>query len=141
MESVSTKPKAKTAPINRVILSEETANVLDAWAGQMETFCPGIRLKRQDLVAWLVSQKDKELSPSEQKSIKERFYDDIELATWALEQLKAAKARNEKVSLVDLIKSGKVNHADTVPKRVKKKSPPTSNETPQNEGPSKVETL
>lgn len=136
MESVNTKPKAKGLPINRVVLSQETANKLDAWAEQVEVFCPGIGLKRQNLVEWLVTSKEQQLPTSDQKALKEQFYDDIELATWALQQLKAAKARNEKVSLADLLKGGKTKATDEVPKRAKRKSPPTSEiESPQIEVP------
>lgn len=135
MESVTTKPKAKGSSINRVVISEEAANKLDRWSEQMEAFCPGIGLKRQNLVDWLVTSKEQQLPTSDQKAIKEQFYDDIELAAWALQQLKAAKARNEKLSLADLLKSSKVKSTDEVPKRIKKKSPPTlTNEAPQIEG-------
>lgn len=136
MESVSTKPKAKGLPINRVVLSQETATKLDAWAEQMEVFCPGIGLKRQNLVEWLVMSKEQQLLTADQKALKEQFYDDIELATWALQQLKAAKARNEKLSLADLLKGGKPKSTDEAPKRTKRKSLPTPEiESPQIEVP------
>ena len=133
MESVNAKPKAnKGVTINRVVLSEEATTVLDSWIRQMEAYCPGIQLNRQDLVGWLVGNREKELSPSEQKAIKESLYDDIELATWALKELKAAKARNEKLSLADLLRGRSAG--DSKKSTVKKRSSPQSKkEVPQNE--------
>lgn len=135
MESISQKAKTKPQPVNRVVLSDSTAQKLDAWAEQMEAFCLGIRLKRQQLIEWLVNEKGPQLGTSDQRSIKDQFYDDVELAAWALEQLKAAKAKNEKLSLSDLLKRGVIGRNQSEPKKVKKKSPPTSQtEVPQIEG-------
>ena len=135
MESLTSKPKSKGLPINRIALSEDAAKKLDLWAEQMEVFCPGIRLKRQQIIDWLISEKGAQLTASEQRSIKDQFYDDVELVTWALSQLKAAKAKNEKLSLADLLKRGQANKLENNTKKSKKKSPPTSkNEVPQIEG-------
>ena len=135
MEPVNSKLKTKTQSMNRVMLREGTARKLDSWAEQMEAFCPGIRLKRQQLLEWLVGEKQMQLSASEQKSVKEQFYDDVELASWALSQLKAAKAKNEKLSLANLLKRGTTNKNDSEQKKSKKRSTPISqNEVPQIEG-------
>ena len=135
MESLTTKPKSKGLPINRVALSEDAAKKLDAWAEQMEVFCPGIRLKRQQIIEWLIGEQGAQLTASDQKSIKDQFYDDVELAAWALSQLKAAKAKNEKLSLADLLKRGQSSKIENDSKKAKRKSPPTSqNEVPQIEG-------
>ena len=135
MESLNQKAKTKPQPVNRVVLSDSTAQKLDAWAEQMEMYCPGIRLKRQQLIEWLVNEKGPQLGTSDQRSVKDQFYDDVELAAWALEQLKAAKAKNEKLSLSDLLKRGVTGRNESEPKKVRKKSPPTSqNEVPQIEG-------
>ena len=135
MESLNQKAKTKPQPVNRVVLSDSTAQKLDAWAEQMEMLCPGIRLKRQQLIEWLVNEKGPQLGTSDQRSVKDQFYDDVELAAWALEQLKAAKAKNEKLSLSDLLKRGVIGRNESEPKKVKKKSPPTSQtEVPQIEG-------
>lgn len=136
MESVTAKANAKGSPINRVVLNDETVAKLDSWIEQMEAFCPGIRLKRQHLFEWLVAERETQLSPSAQKSIKERFYDDIELATWALEQLKAAKARHEKISLNELLQGEKAQVRSNKKRQVKKKSSPESEvKEPQIEAP------
>jgi len=131
-----TKPKTKVSPGQRVILSEESALQLGRWIEQVRESCPGIRVKKQDLVSWLVSEKDT-LTPNDLKSIKERFYDEIELAEWALAQLKAAKARNEKVALSDLLRGGKrTTEGDALPRKARKKSPPAlNNEAPNDSAP------
>ncbi len=134
MEPINTNPKSsKSVPVNRVVLSNEATDLLDCWIQQMESFCPGIQLKRQGLVSWLVCNRDKQLSPSEMKAIKESLYDDIELATWVLKELKAAKARDEKLSLEDLLRG---RSSGDVKKRTGKKrtSPHSNKEVPQNEG-------
>ncbi len=129
------KPKAKVPSLSRIIVNEENGRHLQAWIAQLRESCPGIRIKKQDLVNWLVSEKGTRLTPADLKSIKERFFGEIELAQWALSQLKAAKARNEKVTLSDLIRNGKAGSSEASPKK-KNKPPKTQPEAPQIEGPS-----
>lgn len=127
------KAKSKGAPILRIVVTEKNASTLDLWIGQLETFCPGIRLKRQDLINWLVEEKGGLLAVNDLKRVKEQFYGEIELARWALDQLKAAKARNEKVTLNDLLRSGKSNDSDVPRKRKPKASPAFESDLPQSE--------
>jgi hypothetical protein len=130
----NSKSKPKKAPTLRIIVTENNVSSLDLWIGQLEQFCPGIRLKRQDLVNWLIEEKGGLLSPNDLKRAKEQFYGEIELARWALDQLKAAKARNEKVTLNDLLRGGKSNDTDVPRKRSKSKaSPALESELPQSE--------
>jgi len=130
-----TKSKAKVSSLLRVILKEENVKHLQDWINQLEESCPGIRIKKQDLVNWLVSERGSRLSSADLKAIREQFFDEIELAQWALGQLKAAKERNEKLTLSDLIRNGKTASAES-PARKKNKTPPkTQTEAPQIEAP------
>lgn len=90
----------------RIILDEVTEKHLQGWIDQLRGSCPGIRIKKQDLVSWLIQERGDRLSQSDLKAIRERFFDEVELAQWALEQLRAAKQRNEKLTLAGLIKVG-----------------------------------
>lgn len=131
-----TKPKAKVSSLSRVILNEENVKHLQGWIGQLQESCPGIRVKKQDLVNWILSERGPSLSSTELKSIRERFFDEIELAQWALGQLKAAKERNEKLTLADLIRTGK-NSSSESPAKKKNKTPPKNHMgAPQIEAPS-----
>lgn len=112
-----TKPKAKGPLLSRIVLSDESERQVQGWISQLKESCPGIRVKKQDLVNWLISERDSQLSAVDTKSIKERFFGEIELAQWALLQLKAAKARNEKVTLAELIRSGRVAPAESPKKK------------------------
>lgn len=131
-----TKPKAKVSSLSRAILNEENVSHLESWIRQLEESCPGIRIKKQDLVNWLVSEKGSRLSSADIKAIRERFFDEIELAQWALGQLKSAKERNEKLTLSDLIRNGKTVSSDSPAKRKNKTPSKTQTEAPQIEVPS-----
>ena len=98
------KPKAKVSSLSRVMLTEENGKHLQEWIGQLGEFCPGIRVNKQDIINWLVSTKGARLTAGDLKEVKDRFFDDIELAEWALQQLRAARARNEKLALADLVR-------------------------------------
>jgi len=100
------KPKSKSTTL-RIALGEATALRLGQWCRQVSEICPGIRLKKQELVDWLITSSDERLGPAQIKSIRERFYDEVRLTEWALKELKAAKARNEKLSLSDLLPTTK----------------------------------
>ena len=133
MESLP-KKRTKANANHRVVLSEESTRYLDRWLEQLRESSPGIRVKKQDLVNWLITQKGEALSSSDLKSVRDEFYDEIKLAEWALAQLKTAKAKNEKVALVDLLKGGK-NGASERPRRTPKKIVKASDLLPQIEQP------
>lgn len=132
MESI-TKTKAKGPSLSRINLSEQSERLIQGWISQLKDSCPGIRVKKQDLVNWLISERGSQLSASDTKSIKECFFGEIELAQWALVQLKAAKARNEKVTLAELIRSGKVTSAEQLPRKKASPSKKSEQELPQSE--------
>lgn len=127
------KPKAKVPSASRLVLSEDNGKILQDWIVQLKESCPGIRLKKQDLVNWMVGERGTQLSAADLKSIKERFFGEIELAQWALTQLKQAKARNEKITLAELIRSGKAVAADSFSKKKVPPSKKTELELPRNE--------
>lgn len=120
------KSKVKVSSLSRIILSEENGRHLQEWIVQLRESCPGIRIKKQDLVNWLVGERGPRLSSADLKSLRERFFNEIELAQWALGQLKAAKARNEKLSLADLLRGGKLKEGVISPRKERAKSTPKS---------------
>jgi hypothetical protein len=122
------KAKLKVSQL-RVVLNSESGICLQGWMDQLVETYPGIHIKKQDLVNWLVSEKGGRLSPNDLKAVKDRFFDDIALAEWALRELKSARARNENLVLLDLLKD---NGPDPVRKIRRQKC---KNEPPQNEGP------
>jgi len=129
------KLKAKVPPLPRVILSDDNDKRLQEWLTQIRESCPGIRIKKQDLVNWIIAERSARLSSADLKAVREKFFDEIELAQWALGQLKAAKDRNEKLTLADLVRNGRTSSSESSVK-VKKKSPPKiQSEAPQIEGP------
>lgn len=129
METPS-KSKAKVSSLCRVILDEANGKHLEGWIEQLRGSCPGIRIKKQDLVSWLIQEKGEQLSPADLKAIRERFFDEVELAQWALEQLRAAKQRNEKLTLAGLLKVGS---SDGHTKKKTKVPPKLEMEVPRNE--------
>lgn len=125
------KPKSKVSSFSKIILNEENGKHLEGWIEQLRGSCPGIRIKKQDLVSWLIQVKGARLSQADLKTVRERFFDEVELAQWALDQLRAAKQRNEKLTLAGLLKVGS---SDGHTKK-KSKLPPVATEVPQSEAP------
>jgi hypothetical protein len=129
------KPKGKVLSLPRIILTEENGKRLQEWIDQLRESCPGIRIKKQDLLNWLINQRESRLSSADLKALRERFFNEIELAQWALGQLKAAKGRNENLTLAELIRNGKAGSSEN-PSNKKKTPPKPQAEVPQIEVPS-----
>lgn len=89
--------------IERVVLSQVTVGRIDQWLADLEIYCRGIKLKRKDLVEWLVQTHSAGLSKTEMKAVKDRFFDEVAQAKWLLDTLKTAKDRGEQTKMADLL--------------------------------------
>ena len=99
-DQAESKPPRATQ--ERVTISQEAGGRLDSWISELHTSINGIKLSKSDLVDWLIKSHSETLMPREVSSIKDRFFDDVAFAEWALHTLKEAKSRGDKLSLSDL---------------------------------------
>lgn len=103
MSEVS-KPKARKIQGERIALNLESSRRVNQWLATLKEKYPGLRMRRSDLVDWLVSHRPAALSEEEISHVGERFYDQMQLAQWMVRQLKEAKASGKEVSLDELVK-------------------------------------
>ncbi len=107
MENSITKTKKPLPPVNRVALTQEAATRLDSWIFQLSEAFHGIKIKRNDVVEWLIRSKAPILSDDEMKGLRQEHYSEVDLANWVLRQLKEAKAKGENLSLEEVVQRQK----------------------------------
>ncbi len=77
----------------------------------------GVKLTRSDLVNFLILSHSETFSASEIKELEAKYFDEVKFAQWALEELKAAKARGEDRTLASILSS--TVQTTSKPKKVK----------------------
>src|SRR5579885_1306828 len=105
METQTEKPKRKTQlHPDRLAIGREPLDKLDRWIEQLHKARPEISVTRKDILHWLIEGHPENLSAAEEKELTARFYDEERFVRFALEEIKAARLRGEKLSLEDIIK-------------------------------------
>lgn len=99
------KPKRnRKANPDRITLGKEALQVLANMETQVEKAFGGmVRLKNKELTNFILEARSAELSPSELKMLKDRYFDEVRAATWALQKLKEAKERGESLKLKEIL--------------------------------------
>ncbi len=105
MSEVLAKPRKKRQ-INpdRIVLSKESLNVVAILATQIEAAFGGvIRLGGKDIVNFLVQARCEEFTKEELEQIREKHFDEVRAAQWALARLNQAKESGETTTLMDIL--------------------------------------
>lgn len=99
------KPKRnRKANPDRITLGKEALHVLASMETQVEKAFGGmVRLKNKELTNFILEARSAELSSSELKMLKDRYFDEVRAATWALQKLKEAKERGESLKLKEIL--------------------------------------
>lgn len=119
-QGLPTKTKRSRHP-DRITIDPEPLMKLDVWMKHLLSKHKGIQVTRRDLVNWLIKRHSEELSRSEEEDLKGMFYDEERFLRYAWEEIKAAKARGEKLSLQEILQR---KEAPPIEKRPRKKSEP-----------------
>jgi hypothetical protein len=130
--------KAKPRHPDRVTLLPKHLEKMDGWIHQITTRQRGVRLTRNDIVAWLIDSQPVELSPKDEKALGEMHYDEERFLKEAIREIRARKARGESGSLAELLKNWTARPATERPapksRRPAKPIPPLTEETTTLEG-------
>jgi len=126
-----TKTKEQRGSLDRITLNSDTLQRVDRWLNQLTDHCKGIRASRTDIVRWLISSHSPELSLSELRAAKEAMFDDLEYALWLAKEIREARGRGEKVSILDLVHFAK-ERPGRMPSKPRHTSHPTEPLTPKN---------
>lgn len=113
-------PKKEKIKIERLTISQGTAQMLDDWLAQIRRSIPGLKINRQGLVDWLVSHRPAQLSARELSAIRGQLFDEIAFAEWAVKELKKARELGESVALADIM-NGRVSNGGSSPEPTRKK--------------------
>jgi hypothetical protein len=103
MNTPNTKPNLKKSLIMKVTLSSESLEKINEWTQQIIGDQRGVNIKPSEVVNWLISQHHSSFTPSEIDQYREKNIDQVEVAQWALKEIKAALRRGEKINLRDLV--------------------------------------
>jgi hypothetical protein len=105
MEDAQVDKKKEKQKQDRVSLDGESLERLNSWLVQLQEELQGIKVNRTDLVRWLISSHAVLLSRTEMESIREQCFDEVEYASWALKQVKKARAEGQKLSPQDVMRA------------------------------------
>lgn len=119
------KPKRnRKANPDRITLSKEALQVLANMETQVERAFGGmVRLKNKELTNFILEARSTEFSSSELKMLKDKYFDEVRAATWALQKLKEAKERGESLKLKEILAQIQTPHVKE--KSVSKKAATT----------------
>ncbi|MGK5085740.1 hypothetical protein WDW37_20820 [Bdellovibrionota bacterium FG-1] len=113
MTETFTKPAAElikdTKPRNtfpdRLTVIPSNLEKIGRLVNQLTSSCPGVEVSRKDILNWIVEKIPEELSAADIKDLSGRFYDEERFLKFALEEVRAAKARGEKRTLEDILQN------------------------------------
>jgi hypothetical protein len=90
---------------NRIALDNESVQKVDQWVEQVNREAKGVRIKRNELVDWLIKSLPDTLKSRQIKRISNQFYDAVVDMESALKKAKEARARGEPIPSIELPKS------------------------------------
>lgn len=96
----NTKPKARA--VDRVALSHEAQLRLVCCMNELSRSLKGCRISKGDLVNYIILSHPPTFSGKECDELREKHFDELRFAEWAVKQIKAAKSSGEAISLSSL---------------------------------------
>lgn len=103
MEEQKQKRTRKANP-DRITLSKGALENLSRMIEQLEKAFGGVlALKNKDLASFLIEVRGGELTKVEMKMIREKYFDEVRVATWALQKLREAKERGENLKFSEIL--------------------------------------
>ena len=102
-ENKPIKPRRPRGKSDRVIIEPKNLEKIDCLLSALIKTQPGLQISRKDLINWLIETRPSELSESETKHLITLHYDEEKFVRFALEEMRAAKLRGERVTLNDLL--------------------------------------
>lgn len=120
MENIENKPiKKRQAHPDRIVLETKSMEFVKSVEEQIkETFGGMIELTNKEIANFLLQTRTMPLTSGELKAVKEKYFDDVRAAQWAVQQLKAAKNAGKEVSLAEVL--SKLQMPNVKEKRVSK---------------------
>jgi hypothetical protein len=104
IEEGKSKEKAKKV-LERVVLSEESKRIADAWLDQIKPVLHEARVTRSDIINWCIRQRPEVLSSKEIDDLAKMFFDPIKMLQATIRKVKHMVANGEVVDLNAMVAS------------------------------------
>ncbi len=131
--------KQKFRHPDRIALTPESLERLSLWLKQISDQLKGIKLKRADLLNYLVKSASEKLTASQIKEIEKEYFDEVKFHEWALRELRRARKLGLPTTYAEIIGGGRqkgFTSDPSQPKLKKQKAPenrrPPETNTPEN---------
>ena len=105
MENQANKKEKKV--VERIVVNDENLKKIDAWIGTVTQKKNGLKLKRKDVVNWLIAITPDNLPANLEKKLIELFYDEEMLLKEALKAIQKAKKNGQSLSLKEYFQDAK----------------------------------
>jgi hypothetical protein len=104
MESTETKIiKKRQINPDRIVLEGKSLEFVRRVADQIEQSFGGIiKLTNKEIANFLLQSRSDLLSAAELKAVKDKYFDDVRAAQWAVQKLKVAKDGGQSLTLADV---------------------------------------
>jgi hypothetical protein len=102
-EAKSEKQARHTYP-DRFMVGPPGLEKIARLLGQLRAVVPACDATRKDILGWMIEKAPDVLGAADIKELSDRFYSEERFLRLALEEVRAAKARGERLSLDDILK-------------------------------------
>ena len=104
MEQIEKSTSAKRQMrSDRVALSPECNEKVGRWLDGLKERFKGLKISRSELINWVLMNRPNVLDQSEAQQIHAAFFDEIHFASWALKELRKARAAGQSQSLAEIL--------------------------------------
>lgn len=87
---------------------------------QLHSNIQGSDASRKEILNWMIEKFPEQLAPSDLKELSERFYDEERFLRLALDEIKNARTRGERLTLDEILKR-KNQDVPSIPRRTRKR--------------------
>ena len=121
---VNKKPKEKKKLPERMPIEQEVSLLLQKHIDFMEEKYPGVKIKKFQLLNWLIANHCQSLTASMESGLYSSFYDEERVLMEALKEVKRLKKEGKNINLDEVLKSKKAPKKKAL-KKPKKQAPPS----------------
>lgn len=126
----TTEKKVRNAYPDRLTVEPANLEKIGRLLDQLRAATPACEATRKDILNWLVERAPEELGASDLKDLSDRFYDEERFLKLALEEVREAKARGERLRLEDILSRNRESPTPERRPRRRRKAAGLSTEDP-----------
>ncbi len=130
---IKTRKKRQANP-DRIVLNKDSMETILRMVSQVEQAFGGmVKLGTKDIANFLIHSRGVDLDTGELAQIREKYFDEVRAAQWALDKLKQAKDAGRPLTLAEvLLQLQGPNTKRQSKERLSKRPPKTNSNSPNN---------